>query len=152
MRNGLIAASILALLFATMANAQDRPKTNGERGMLRFDEAFGQNPKIKLCEVAEDGKVRLRDCPEQDKCLSPDCSWLNTKNGDLTATRLPGPNDKAYHWRGWALYKYQVRKICSRPGNTCTKDTRRWLAAGSELTAAGQVIQPAPVAAPKAGK
>ncbi len=45
------------------AHSEEAPKqTNKERGMLNLNEAFGPQPKIRLCEVIEDGKVRLRDC------------------------------------------------------------------------------------------
>lgn len=66
-----------------------------------------------------------------DRCLTPDCSWLNMQNGDLTPTLLPGPHDKPFYWRqgtGLQDWKYQVRKICSRPGNTCNDETKDWLA------------------------
>lgn len=45
------------------ARGEDAPKTNGERGMLRYDDAFGTTPKIRLCEIEENGIVRLQSCP-----------------------------------------------------------------------------------------
>ena len=63
----------------------------------------------------------------KDRCLSPDCSWLNTKNGDLTASMLPGRYDVPHYWRGWLDYERKVRDICNRPGNACMQETRVWL-------------------------
>lgn len=123
--------SLLVLKFTHKAHATDTPKTNGERGMLKYNDSFGPNPKIKLCEVKENDIIRLRTCtnaiPPKDECLPPDCSWLNTKNGDLTPSTLPGIYDVAHYWRGWLDYERKVRDICSRPGNACTQGTRGWL-------------------------
>ena len=55
----IIAACVVAIYGVAKA---DEPKTNRERGMIGLNEAFGQSPKIKLCEVTESGVARLRTC------------------------------------------------------------------------------------------
>jgi len=60
----LVGVVIGAFVYVSITRAEDAPKqTNGERGMLRYDEVFGPQPKIKLCEIVENGKKRLITCP-----------------------------------------------------------------------------------------
>lgn len=56
----------------------------------------------------------------KDNCRSPDCSWLNTKNGKLYADG-PLRHGVSYHWKGWAAYSAM---LCEKYGKC--EECRDW--------------------------
>lgn len=55
----------------------------------------------------------------KDRCLAPDCSWLNTTNGKLYAAG-PIRHGAPYYWKGWPAYDAMM---CKRYGEC--KEKRR---------------------------